>query len=307
MIVILFFSFVAQADAKPIVRAASQVDLNQSLFLPFITTSPSTGPVWLSYINRMRSLGSIAPVTENPDWSDGDWKHARYMVKNDLIGHDEDTSMPYYSPEGAQAAANGNVMVHSDINAADEYAINLWLSGPFHALGILDPRLEQTGFSSYREYDGGWQMGAVLDVIRGRTGSLPPEAYPVMWPGSHATATLTTYGGNESPDPLTSCPGYSAPTGQPVYLILGSGEVTPSVTSHSFLKGGAPVDHCIFDQTNYSNPYPSLQSMARSILNSRDAVVLIPRAPLVPGETYNVSITVNNQTFAWEFSVAAVP
>jgi hypothetical protein len=198
-------------------------------------------------------------------------------------------------------------MVHSDINAADEYAIDLWLSGPFHALGILDPRLEQTGFNSYREYDGGWQMAAVLDVLRGRTGSPPPGTYPVMWPGRNATLTLTTYGGNENPDPLTSCPGYSVPTGQPVYLILGSGGVTPSVTGHSFMRGGTPADHCIFDQTNYSNPYPGYQSFARSVLNSRDAVVLIPREPLVPGENYRVSITVNNQTYAWEFNVAESP
>jgi hypothetical protein len=305
--VIFVIALVTQADARPVVRAAPEDSNTQALFLPFIATSPSPGPAWLSYINQMRGLGNLAPLTENPDWSDGDWKHARYMVKNDFIGHEEDASLPYYTPEGALAGASGNVMVHTDINLTDEYAIDLWLSGPFHGLGILDPRLEQTGFSSYREYDGGWQMAAVLDVIRGRTRFPSPETYPVMWPGNQTTTPLTTYAGNESPDPLTSCPGYRAPTGQPIYLILGSGEVTPVVTSHSFLKGGEPVDHCIFDQTTYSNPYPSYQSYARSILNSRDAVILIPRAPLVPDESYSVSITVNDQTYAWEFFVAANP
>ncbi len=307
IIVTLCFVVAALTGVGPTDHAAAQETLNQSLFLPFIATSPSSGPAWLSYINSMRALGNLAPVTEDVTWSDGDWKHARYMVKNDLIAHEENTSLPYYTPEGAQAAASGDVMVHSDINTADEYAIDLWLSGPFHALGILDPRLVQTGFSSYREYDGGWQMAAVVDVIRGRTGSPPPQAYPVMWPGNNATTPLTTYGGNESPDPLTACPGYSAPSGQPVYLILGSGSVTPSVSDHAFLKDGVPVDHCIFDQNTYSNPYPSYQSIARSILNIRDAVVMIPRAPLVPGESYSVSITANGQTYAWEFNVAEVP
>jgi hypothetical protein len=254
-------------------------------------------------VNAYRALANLPGVTENPAWSDGDGKHARYMVKNDFIGHTEDPGNPWYTPEGLAAAQNGNTFVSSSTVSPDTTAIDFWMSGPFHGVGILDPGLQQVGYGSYREADGGWQMGATLDVIRGLGVISPSVSFPIEYPGDGATIGLRSYFGGEWPDPLTACPGYITPSGLPIILQIGPGNLTPSVTAHSFMQGATPLEHCIFDETNYINPDSNTQSVGRSVLNARDAIVLIPRAPLTTGATYTVSITANGHTDTWSFVV----
>ena len=113
-------------------------------------------------------------VTENATWSDGDWKHSRYMVKNNYVGHSEDPANLWYTPEGLLAAQKGNVFVSSSTATTDTDAIDWWMSAPFHAVAVLDPALQQVGYGSYREADGGWQMGATMDVARGQ-GTIPAD------------------------------------------------------------------------------------------------------------------------------------
>jgi hypothetical protein len=277
-------------------------------YLPlFLYTEPSDEPPtgWLAYLNYYRAMANLPSLAENAEWSDGCFKHARYTVKNDVLEHDEDPGNPWYTSEGQAAAQSSNLMATSIVNATDESAIDGWMQAPFHAVGMLDPALLQTGFGSYREAVGVLQMAAALDVIRG-VGSIPPSVtFPIKWPGDGATVSLTSHW-NEYPNPLTSCPGYIAPSGLPIILQIGSGGLTPNVTAHSFKRGGVSLDHCVFDETSYANPNSSQQSLGRSILNFRDAIVLIPRQPLTVGETYTVSITVNGQTYAWSFSVSSM-
>jgi uncharacterized protein YkwD len=268
---------------------------------PTATIQPSTE--WLDYVNWLRSLGELPAVTENTEWSYGNWLHARYMVKNDYIGHYEDPANQWYTDEGAEAAASSDVMVSGYLIATDIYAIDLWMSGPFHGLGIIDPALTVTGFGSYREAGGGWEMGACLDVIRG-LGSIPPSiSFPLFWPGIGGSMPYTSFTGGEWPDPLSSCSGYTTPSGPPIYLQIGSGNQVPSVSAHSFQHAGSPLDHCVFDETNYTNLDPDAQDRGRAVLNMRDAIVLMPRDPLVPGFTYTVSITNSGTTYTWSFIV----
>ncbi|HLF24749.1 MAG TPA: CAP domain-containing protein [Anaerolineae bacterium] len=288
----------------------AQAGLTPRAYLPYISaaeesvTPPPPGD-WLAYVNYQRALAELPAVTENPTWSDGDQKHAKYMVKNDFIGHDEDPGQPFYTPEGQLAAQNSNVMVSSNTGITDNEAIDLWMEGPFHAVGVIDPALLQAGFGSYREADGGWQMAAALDVLRG-LGSIPASVtFPIKWPSDGMTTLQRAYGGSELPDPLTGCPGYTAPSGLPIILQIGPGNLTPNVAAHSFTQGATPLEHCVFDETSYANPDGSLQSLGRAILGSRDAIVLIPRAPLAMGATYTVSITANGQTYTWSFTVSS--
>jgi uncharacterized protein YkwD len=274
-------------------------------FLPFVSRSelqiqPPTG--WFAYVNYYRAMAELPLLVEDVGWSDGCYNHARYTVKNDVLDHDEDAGNPWYTPDGQEAARSSNLMATFDVSKSDEAAIDGWMQAPFHAVGILDPALSQTGYGSYREADGGYQMAAGLDVIRGR-GSIPPlVTFPIKWPADGTTVPLTSHSG-EYPSPLTSCPGYSTPSGLPIILQIGSGGVTPNVTAHSFSQGVTALDHCVFDETNYANPDGLQQSLGRSILNARDAIVLIPRHPLTPGQSYTASITVNGDTHTWSFSV----
>jgi len=283
------------------------------VYLPFVAKQPTPTPTatptspppgWLIYVNYYRGMAELPPVTENASWSYGDWLHARYIVKNDVVQHTEDPSNPWCTPEGLAAAQASNLTSHYDVNASDEYAIDSWMQAPFHAVAVLDPQLLQVGYGSYREADGGLQMGAGLDVIRG-LGSIPLFVeFPVKWPSDGASVPLTLHWG-EYPSPLTSCPGYSSPSGLPIILQIGPGNLIPNVTSHSFMQGSTPLEHCVFDETSYSNPDGSQQRLGRGILNSRDAIILIPRNPLTPGASYTVSITVSGQTHTWSFTVSS--
>ena len=178
------------------------------------------------------------------------------------------------------------------------------MQAPFHALGILNPELLRVGYGSFREADGNLQMGAGINVIRGRGPHPPSVEFPVKWPSDGASVPLTLHWG-EIPSPLTSCPGYKSPSGLPIILQIGNGSQVPMVTSHSFAQGNTPLEHCVFDETSYTNPDSSLQNGGRGKLNSHDAIILIPRDPLSLGASYNVSITVNGQTHTWSFTVSS--
>ncbi|MHB8507735.1 MAG: CAP domain-containing protein [Candidatus Dormibacteria bacterium] len=268
---------------------------------PVLAASP-----WLTLVNEYRASAGLPPVAENTTYSAGDLAHAQYLVQNNAEGHDEDPSKPGYSPQGAAAGQASDVVVDFRTTTTDADAINLWMTGPFHSIGIVDPKLQEAGFGSYRAAGTGVQMAAALNVITGRVGTTPPGTrFPVIWPGDGSSVPLSAYTGNESPDPLTSCQGYAAPTGLPILLEMG--QPGAAVTSFSLLAGSVPVDSCEFDATNYANPSAQDQSEGRALLGARGAVVLIPRAPLKKDVPYTVSETVSTTTYTWTFRANSSP
>ncbi|WP_017661441.1 CAP domain-containing protein [Baaleninema simplex] len=277
------------------------VETGQPSFDSFIFLSDANTDDWLSRVNQFRNLAGLPNVTENPDWSAGGVLHSRYLVKNDTRGHTEDPSNPWYTVEGEAAGQSGNVTTSTATNRSDVAAVDGWMNAPFHAIGIIDPRLERVGFGSYSEADGGVQSAATLDVLRGLDFSAS-ASYPVVWPQDGSTLPLSVYDGGEYPDPLAGS-GFSEPTGTPLYVQLGSGSVTPNVTASSFSQNSVELPHIVFDETNYTNSDITAQTLGRDILDSRDAIVLIPQNPLEPGETYTASITANGDTTTWSFTV----
>jgi len=269
----------------------------------------ATGTDWLSTVNSRRAEAGLPSVTENVTYSAGDALHARYVVKNDVLVHAEDPSNPWYTSTGDAAGRASNVMGSSSVTMSDQSAVDTWMQGPFHAIGVLDPKLREVGFGSYREAGGALQMGAALDVIRGLSSSTSVQ-YPVFWPGPGASVAVPNpqycppgtacYDGGESPDPLASC-GYAVPAGLPILLQIGPGNVTPRVTSSSLTTNGVGVEHCVFDETTYTNPDPSMQQLGRAVLQSRNAIVMIPRAPLPTNRTYVASIVTNGTARTWSF------
>jgi hypothetical protein len=256
----------------------------------------------LGYVNFYRATAGLPALSENPTWSDGAWLHARYIVKNDLVFHYENPGNAWYTPEGHAAAEASNLFGSFNPNETIEGTIEQWMQGPFHAVGILDPGLTKTGYGIFNEPDGGLETGAALDIIRG-LGPIPPSiSFPIRWPGAGSQVPVAAHLG-EYPNPLTSCPGYQAPTGLPILLLVGPGDMVPTVTDHSFSSAGQPLDHCVFDETTYINPDNKARDLGQGILGSRDAIVLIPRAPLTPGAQYTVSITVDGTPHTWSFWV----
>jgi len=300
--------------ARPALRSSAGWPLAASLVgavllavLPaFQTTSPvhvHTTPVaagsWLNRLNLWRTNAAVTNLTENALWSAGDYNHSVYMVKNDLVTHYETPGVPYYTVEGDTAAQNSNLEVNSTTSFADDQAIDWWMAAPFHAMGMMDPRLTQTGFGSYREVKSGWQAGFSLDDIRGN--SFTGGKYPVYFPGNGTTEPLTSYGGGEFPDPLQACPGYSAPTGLPVFIEVGGNVSTTAGPIHSFTGNGVPLAHCVIDSTN---------SAVSSYLVARGGVIVVPQQPLQAGVRYTVALTVNGVPYTWSFTIgplAVVP
>ena len=109
----------------------------------------------------------------------------------------------------------------------------------------------------------------------------------------------------EYPSPLSSCEGYRAPTGLPLIIQLGTGARVPHVLGSYIGNSLGPLDHCVFDEGTYRNDDREEERLGRSILAARDAVVLIPRAPLRRGESYRVVVEVAGlQRIDWQFTVA---
>lgn len=272
---------------------------------PTPTPKPTSDPTsnnWLDRVNYLRSLANLPPVSNNPEWTQGAIEHSRYMVKNNDITHHQDPNNPWYTPAGAEAGQKGNVGGSSITQKPDVDFINGWMLGPFHGLGIIDPQLTQVAYGAYSEADGGIEAGATLDVIRGINHNSSPQ-YPVMWPANGKTVPFRELG-RETPDPITGV-GYSYPAGMPIYLQLGPGNITPNVTSHSLTRNNTPIAHAVFDETNFqagASEREQWQGTAINILDQRDAVVMIPKDPLTPGD-YTASITANGQNYTWSFNV----
>ena len=96
---------VQAAGEMPPAATSIGVTQNYTIYLPIVFGAGSRPPEnWLEAVNYYRAVAGLPSVTENVTYSDGTWKHARYMVKNDYIGHSEDPANPWYTPEGLQAA-----------------------------------------------------------------------------------------------------------------------------------------------------------------------------------------------------------
>lgn len=278
---------------------------------PYAMAGAARTPVprsqWLDDLNHIRLSSGLPQLTENKTWSEANLLHARYMVKNNTLIHSETAGNLWFSEAGAEAAASSNLWISGRTGITSTTVIDSWLAAPFHGIAMLDPQLLEVGYGEYREEGGGGvQFGAALDVQRGITTTEPStETYPLMFPGEGATTTLVAFNGGEFPDPLASCEGYEAPTGAPIYLQLGAGDVIPTVGTHILTVDGKRAEHCIFDETSYRNPDIYEEAVGRVILDMRDAIVILPRSPLPPDALIRLAISANGTVYKWSFEVAA--
>ena len=254
----------------------------------------ASGP-WLDRFNAWRASTGTSALTENATWSAGDYNHALYMVQTGQVTHSESTAYPQYTASGATESGYSNIFVSSSTSTTDAQSIDWWMGAPFHAMGMMDPRLTTTGFGSYRSTAySPWQMGAAVDVGQGMTAA---GQYPVYFPGNGSTEPLTAYSGNEFPDPTgpSGCPGYS---GLPLFIEVGANVNTQAGPVHTLLGNGSPLTNCVIDSTN---------ATFAGNLKWHGGVIVFPQQPLQSGVTYTVSLTVNSVPYAWSFTVGSGP
>ncbi len=250
--------------------------------------APNAG--WLETVNYYRAMANLAPVVENPSLSVGAQQHSCYMLLNGM-SHDEIPGRPGYTAEGDSAGNNGNVAVSSGTNVNPRSHIELWMTGPFHAIGVLRSQLTSVGFGMCENLQTTpWRSAATLDVLRGLANA-PRSTVPVLFPGDGMTTNLDHFI-VETPDPLAFC-GWSGSAGLPVIALMPeavTGNVSTAITGPN-----GPVETCSLSKLNTNG-------VAQAILGGDNAVVAIPRAHLAPGR-YNVMVTTQARTVTWSFTV----
>ena len=244
---------------------------------------------WLTTVNYYRAMAGVGPVTEDPALSAGAVNHSCYMLFNG-ISHDEVPGFPGYTPEGDLAGNNGNVAVSSQINTSARSHVELWMTGPFHAIGVLRPNLQRTGFGKCDlDSTPTWHSGATLDVIRG-LGSSPRPSFPILFPGDGTTTNLNRFIA-ESPNPLTFC-NWTGAAGLPIIAMMPEAANGASAT---LVGPGGPIETCVLSAANTSG-------VAQQLLQGDNAVVIVPRTILSPG-VYSVSASTAARAVSWSFTV----
>ncbi|HSB85324.1 MAG TPA: CAP domain-containing protein, partial [Ilumatobacteraceae bacterium] len=244
---------------------------------------------WLTTVNYYRAMAGVGPVVADPGMSAGAAAHSCYMLYNG-ISHDEVPGLPGYTPEGDAAGNNGNVAVSSAINTSERSHVELWMTGPFHAIGVLRPNLRSSGFGKCDLPDTPtWHSGATLDVLRGLV-SAPRPSNPILFPGNGTTTNLDRFI-VESPNPLSFC-GWSAPAGLPVIAMMPEAASDASAT---LVGPNGPIEVCVLSAANTNG-------IAQQILQGENAVVLVPRSVLPQG-TFLVHVGTSARNVDWSFTV----
>jgi len=306
-------AFVPMAEAT-----AAEAETSIAPPAPEIADDPSS--TWLKHLNEFRASANLAPVRSDPKLSDGDHRHAIYILKNFAtefrnaeLGaevHTEDPARPWYTPEGAEAARTSDVAEQGaapgkKVPDPQGWAIDGWMIAPFHRLFILSPLLHDVGFGFDCEEN---NCVALLNILSGadpspRIGS--PLEHPILYPPDGATipssmAALDT----EWPTPISGCDSYTFPTGIPITVQLGP-MVDAQLSSFSIEgEGGAQLPACGFDADSYRNPDPTERTRVVGNLRAQGAIVIVPRRPLDAGARYDVIATVNGHDYKWSFGVA---
>jgi len=261
------------------------------------STATAAGPAaddWLGIVNVYRAQSGLPPIVNNPAWSNGATNHSCWMLLNG-IAHDETPGSPGYTADGDLAGNSGNVAVSGSSSATTRSHIDLWMTGPFHAIGLLRPSLSQASYglcaSPPNPTRTQWKSAATLDVVRGNNWGAAKLGTPVVFPGNGATTSLTRFIA-ETPDPRTFCGWGSQTVGLPLIAMMPANVTTASAT---LVGPSGPVPTCVLHKSNTSGT-------ASSILAGDNAVVVVPASPLAKGE-YSVSVGSNGGNANWTFTV----
>jgi len=294
--------------------------------------------------NYYRASAGVPPIVADPELNQAALHHAKYLVNNHIdagdgvvkdgrlletgwnaSAHAESVGNPWYTDDGAKWADYANVFRGTTIptdgtSLVDEQASRL------DAFAVLDPQLATVGFGIFCDkgdcagmivYRRGLTKSQFLALYEGNgmdwnamLGTMPFTVArlrrPIESPADGMQFPSRAYRGGEYPDTLSSCHGYSAPTGVPIVLQLGAPSEGENVklSSSTLSENGAQIETCAYDATTYANPDGAQQTRSREVLHAYGAVVVIPKNPLQPGHQYTVSIVADAQPYTWSFSVA---
>lgn len=248
---------------------------------------------WLTTVNHYRAMSGLPAVKENSTWSKEASLHSCWMLYNGMA-HDEAAGTYGYTTGGDAAGNSSNIAMHTLYDYPTRQAVELWMTGPFHALGMLRPGWHTTGYGECHFTNapkGG--AGFTLDVIRGVDWAAKITT-PILYPGAEATVRTPAFI-SEHPDPRTAC-GWSTTraVGLPLLALMPE---TPTSVSASLTGPNGAVTVCPLTQNS-----PNLESLGQQLLASVNGVTVIPGAPLVNGR-YTATVRTAARTVSWSFNV----
>ena len=236
---------------------------------------------------------------------------------------------PFYTDQGASAGRDAVVLAAREINISGAEFVDRMMTMPFSGLIPMVPQFSIVGLGAYCDpgqcaivipgrfaleksvrialYDGPasdrlWNPS--LGLIPLETGRLRA---PVEFPPDGATVDLQSYAGGDYPDPLSSCPGYKAPTGTPISIQLGQGygpDGSLEVSSDFVTRDGVEIETCLITAASYAGRNAGQTEFGKAGLVRIGAAVLLPREPLASGH-YKVAVKESGQLYEWGFTVAA--
>jgi uncharacterized protein YkwD len=230
----------------------------------------------LQRLNSYRKLVGLPTVVLDTDLSKGCQAHAEYLVYNAIVmnkkklpANDEDPSLLGYTAQGKAAARRSDIF-----SKAPEPATQIDdLMGTFmRRVAALDPQLRRIGAGYSREIGRGWHC--VLDLYSGRGGDRI-----VLFPVKDQDGVPGT-GTDRLPD-MKGLAGYPISVTFPSHVKLQGG------------RGTLTDAHGKAVETLLSTPERPLASQ------QRNTVALHPRAPLQPGQTYTVMLSVIVNGLEW--------
>lgn len=246
---------------------------------------------WRGVVNAYRAMSGLGPVGENGTWSAQGREHSAYMLINGIT-HVQEQGKPGYTPSGYQAGINGNVAVTSSTTWTARQFVELWLTGPFHAIGVLRHNLVTSGYGQRVDANAArWKSGATLDVLRGIDGSRPRPTTPIVFPGRDATTSLYRFIA-EYPNPVELV-GWTGDAGLPLIAMMPRRVTSASAT----LTGpNGPVEVRVLHEGNTND------ATAKAVMAGDHAVVVVPRVHLADGR-YTATVRSNGGDVTWSFTV----
>lgn len=228
----------------------------------------------LDDVNRRRRDAGLAAVGIDPVLSDGARKHAQYLITNDgdpstsgLGAHNEDSSLPGYTPEGARAGKAADIS-----HQGPQGSVDRWMATLYHRIPILNPKLRRIGVGFAP--GGKWGWAGVLNLIEGLDNSAKGSA-SVRYPASEQKDVPLEFGA-ENPDPV---PGGCHGAGYPVTLTFYDWSTVTGVSAVLRGAGGKEIACHLSTPEQPASGFPQ-----------QGTICLIPKAHLAPGTTYTVEI-----------------
>lgn len=255
---------------------------------------PTVAELMIRRLNEIRASLSLAPCEFDDALSNGCGLHAEYLVKNDghestsgLGAHNEDATLPGYTPEGEKAGHASCISFANDGKAVDNLIDTF-----YHRIPLISPRVLRAGAGAA---SGGtkYKNVSLIDCQSNRDGKPDAKTAVIAYPPDGAKEVGTSFHG-EGPDPIPE--EAKRPVGYPVTLTFFDRQKVTEVLTADLLDGGKSVA-C----------YVSTPEMpARKDHGQSNTICFLPKEPLSAKTTYTVKVAckVNGAKFekTWSFT-----